>query len=132
MLLATLIAKISTSYKFIAIPHFAPGTMTLENSNMQRGGGSVNSGNNPGVRFGTYHALDAQNKKFMELRYLGNELRKLEDVFRKFREVSTNMLSNDADFIKSMIDGLRRTLNSTLEAVDQNLLEENFVAREYT
>ncbi|KAI8633751.1 hypothetical protein F5Y19DRAFT_251414 [Xylariaceae sp. FL1651] len=110
MLLATIIGKITSFYKSATYSYFENDTTTvLESAQNGSSSGSL------GVRFGAYQ-LNGEDGKWLELEILARELRKLEEVYIKFREVC-NDVSDDPEVTKAMVGYLGHNLGSTLEVI---------------
>ncbi|KAI1345074.1 hypothetical protein F5Y15DRAFT_16595 [Xylariaceae sp. FL0016] len=107
MLLATVIGKITSFYKAASCSYF-------ENGNMG------------GVSLGVYQ-LNGEDGKWFELEILARELRKLEEVYAKFREVCTD-LSEEPEVTKAMIGYLGQNLGSTLEFLGHRKGDMPYVA----
>ncbi len=107
MLLATVIGKITSFYKNASQSYFEHG-----------GPGSIPSPSiAPGLSLslGVYQ-VHGEDGRWLELEILARELRKLEEVYDRFRDVCAE-LSEDAEVSKAMIGYLGHTLGSTLEVV---------------
>lgn len=110
MLLATVIGKIASFYKHASQSHFEHG-----------GGGHLQNGSifpqkaSVGVSIGTY-TIKGEDSRWLELEILARELRKLEEVYSRFREMCAE-LSEDQEVSKAMIGYLGYTLRSTLEII---------------
>ncbi|KAI3322443.1 hypothetical protein HD806DRAFT_125092 [Xylariaceae sp. AK1471] len=120
MLLATIIGKITSFYRTATHSLFETGTMTMFESTP---GGSMSSGH--GVSFGAYQ-LNGEDGKWFELEILARELRKLEEVYVRFREVCTDV-SDDSEVTKAMIGYLGQNLGSTLEIISHRKDDATFV-----
>ncbi|KAI0009962.1 hypothetical protein F4779DRAFT_336904 [Xylariaceae sp. FL0662B] len=107
MLLATVIGKITSFYKNATHSYFESGS--------SMGIAQSNAGNTLGVSLGVYQ-LNGEDGKWLELEILARELRKLEEVYARFREVCTD-LSEDPEVTKAMIGYLGHNLGSTLEVI---------------
>ncbi|KAI1081370.1 hypothetical protein F5B20DRAFT_62429 [Whalleya microplaca] len=118
MLLATVIGKITSFYKNAAYSYFESGS--------SMGIAQSNPGNNLGVSLGVYQ-LNGEDGKWLELEILARELRKLEEVYARFREVCTD-LSDDHEVTKAMIGYLGQSLGSTLEVISHRKGDMMFVA----
>jgi hypothetical protein len=106
MLLATVIGKITSFYKAASKSHFE------ENS------ANAAAQNSPGlgVSLGAYQINGNEGRRF-ELEILTLELRKLEELCARFREVCAD-LSEDPDVSRAMIKYLNSTLGSTIRVVN--------------
>lgn len=111
MLLATIIGKITSFYKNASYSYLESGDIELSSA-----AASMNSNNNLGVSLGGYQ-FNAEDGKWLEFEILSRELRKLEDLYTKFREVCTE-LSDDPDVTRAMVGYLGQNLGSTLEAIN--------------
>lgn len=89
MLLATVIGKITSFYRNASQAYF-------------EGGG--------------YAAHSADDSRWLELEILARELRKLEEVYARFREICCD-LSEDVEVSRAMIGYLGHNLGSTMEVV---------------
>ena len=106
MLLGTVIGKITSFYKSASHSYFESGAMTSAISPSSSG---------LGVSLGAYH-VNGEDGRWLELEILARELRKLEEVYARFREVCGD-LSEDPDVSKAMLGYLGHTLGSTLEVI---------------
>ncbi|KAI1416298.1 hypothetical protein F5Y13DRAFT_177835 [Hypoxylon sp. FL1857] len=118
MLLATVIGKITSFYKTASHSHFETGGMGM----MQN-----HPGNNLGVSLGAYQ-LNGEDGKWLELEILARELRKLEEVYSKFREVVCTDFSDVPEVTKAMIGYLGQNLGSTLEVISHRKGDMTFMA----
>ena len=109
MLLATVIDKITTFYKNASQSYFESGGDTVQ-PQQDIGAGNV------GINFGVYQ-LSGEDGRWLELEILARELRKLEEVYARFREMCFE-LSDDAEISKAMIGYLGNNLGSTLSVVN--------------
>jgi len=109
MLLATVIGKITSFYKNASMTYFEcrPGEGASPSAAAAAAG--------LGVSLGTYQ-VNGEDGRWLELEILARELRKLEEVYARFREVCAD-LSEDPDVSKAMIGYLSHTLGSTMEVV---------------
>lgn len=106
MLLATVMGKITSFYQIASHTHFENGAIGI----------SPNTADGPlGVSFGAYQ-LNGEDGRWLELEILARELRKLEELYARFREVCSD-LSDDPEVSKAMIGYLGHNLGSTLEVV---------------
>ena len=107
MLLATVIGKITSFYKNASQTYFEA----------RPAGGAPPSAAAAGlgVSLGTYQ-LNGEDGRWLELEILTRELRKLEEVYTRFREVCAE-LSEDPEVSKAMIGYLGNTLGSMLEVI---------------
>ena len=108
MLLATVIGKISSFYRSASHSHFIDGAMF--SSTAMSGVPGL------GVSLGAYQ-VNGEDGKWLELEILTRELRKLEEVYMRFREVCAD-LSEDAEVSKAMLGYLGQNLGSTLEVLN--------------
>ncbi|KAI0017703.1 hypothetical protein F4780DRAFT_577043 [Xylariomycetidae sp. FL0641] len=106
MLLATVIGKITSFYKNASRSYFETGNISIPHSN---------PGNPLGLSYGVYQ-LNGEDGKWFELEILSRELRKLEEVYAKFREVCTD-LTDDPEITKAMIGYLGHNLGTALEVI---------------
>ncbi|KAL8305460.1 hypothetical protein RB600_008368 [Gaeumannomyces tritici] len=123
MLLATVIGKITSFYKNASQTHFENGGM---------GGGTgmgmpstsgapgctsptLSINGNFGISLGAYQ-IGGEDGRWIELEILARELRKLEEVYSRFREVFAD-LSEDPEISRAMIGYLSQNLGSTLDVV---------------
>jgi hypothetical protein len=105
MLLATVIGKITSLYKNASKSYFENGGTPED----------VTPSTRLGVSLGAYQ-VNGEDVKWFELEILAIELRKLEEVYARFKEVCGD-LSDDPDVSKTLIDYLGHSLGSTLEVV---------------
>jgi hypothetical protein len=106
MLLATVMGKITSFYRNASQSFFDSGALGMNH----------NSPGNPlGVSLGTYQ-LNGEDGRWLELEILARELRKLEEVYTRFREVCGD-LSDDADVSRALIGYLGQNLGTMLEVV---------------
>ncbi|OTB15069.1 hypothetical protein K445DRAFT_122277 [Daldinia sp. EC12] len=118
MLLATVIGKITSFYKTASNSYFDTGSMSMIPNN---------PGNNLGVSLGVYQ-LNGEDGKWLELEILARELRKLEEVYARFREAVCTDYSDIPEVTKAMIGYLGQTLGSTLEVISHRKGDMPFVA----
>ncbi|KAI1098677.1 hypothetical protein F4804DRAFT_115226 [Jackrogersella minutella] len=118
MLLATVIGKITSFYKTASHSYFEPGGMGMAQNI---------PGNNVGVSLGVYQ-LNSEDGKWLELEILARELRKLEEVYSRFREVVCTDFSDVPDVTKAMIGYLGQSLGSTLEVISHRKGDMTFIA----
>ncbi|KAJ9156300.1 Transcription factor [Pleurostoma richardsiae] len=104
MLLATVIGKITSFYKNASQSYFENG-----------GPHAAPSATGLGVSLGAYQ-VNGEDGRWLELEILARELRKLQEVYARFREVCAD-LSDDPEVSKAMIGYLNHNLGSTLEVV---------------
>ncbi|KAI0597305.1 hypothetical protein F4775DRAFT_257793 [Biscogniauxia sp. FL1348] len=116
MLLATVIGKITSFYKHALHSYFENGSMGIAHNN---------PGNTLGVSLGVYQ-LNGEDGKWLELEILSRELRKLEEVYAKFREICTE-LSDDPEIAQAMIGYLGQNIGSTLEVINHKKGDMTFV-----
>ncbi|KAI2624896.1 hypothetical protein GGR54DRAFT_540360 [Hypoxylon sp. NC1633] len=117
MLLATVIGKITSFYKNASHSYFDAGSIGMAQNNL---------GNNLGVSFGGYH-LNSEDGKLLELEILAIELRKLEEVYSRFREIVCTEITDVPEVTKAMIGYLGQNLGSTLEVISHRKGDMNFV-----
>lgn len=109
MLLATVIGKITSFYKSASQSYFDNASQSSV----------VSPGSNGlGVSLGAYQ-VNPEDGRWLELEILARELKKLEEVYSRFRDVCTE-LSEDPEVSRAMIGYLGQTLGSTLEVVSHN------------
>ncbi|KAI0881800.1 uncharacterized protein GGS22DRAFT_56637 [Annulohypoxylon maeteangense] len=118
MLLATVIGKITSFYKTASHSYFEHGGMGMTPNN---------PGTNVGVSLGVYQ-LNGEDGKWLELEILARELRKLEEVYSRFREVVCTDFSDVPDVTKAMIGYLGQSLGSTLEVISHRKGDMTFIA----
>ncbi|KAI1462724.1 hypothetical protein F4805DRAFT_7182 [Annulohypoxylon moriforme] len=118
MLLATVIGKITSFYKTASHSYFEHGGMGMTPNN---------PGTNVGVSLGVYQ-LNGEDGKWLELEILARELRKLEEVYSRFREVVCTDFSDVPDVTKAMIGYLGQSLGSTLEVISHRKGDMAFIA----
>lgn len=106
MLLATVMGKITSFYRNASQSYFDNGALGINHSS---------PGNPLGVSLGTYQ-LNGEDGRWLELEILARELRKLEEVYTRFREVCGD-LSDDAEVSRALIDYLGQNLGTMLEVV---------------
>ena len=111
MLLATIIGKIASFYKSASATYFEGSTAAPEQSPGSHG-----------VSYGVYQ-LNGEDGKWFELEILSRELRKLDEVYAKFREVCSDF-SDDPEVNKAMIGYLGQNLGSTLEVVNHRRVDK--------
>jgi len=112
MLLATVIGKITSFYKNASQSYFE--TAGAGGSNMSAAS-PASAASGLGVSLGVYQ-INGEDGRWIELEILKRELRKLEEVYARFREVCAE-LSEDPEMSRAMIGYLGHTLGSTLEVV---------------
>ncbi|EPE10653.1 transcription factor [Ophiostoma piceae UAMH 11346] len=143
MLLATVIGKVTSFYKNASQSYFTGDSATASSLDSIVGGldysgpsavaaadsssrqASISSPPAPssmltglGVSLGAYH-LQGEEGRWFELEILNRELKKLEDVYSRFREVCGE-LSEDVEVSKAMIGYLGNNLGSTLNMVSHS------------
>ena len=116
MLLATVIGKITSFYKNASHTYFDTGNMVVNNGSP---GGPL------GFTLGVYQ-LNGEDGRWLELEILARELRKLEEVYARFREVCSD-LSEDPEVSRAMLGYLGHTLGSTLDLVSHRKGDMTFV-----
>ncbi|KAK7754699.1 hypothetical protein SLS62_003256 [Diatrype stigma] len=116
MLLATIIGKITSFYKNASYSYLESSDIDLSSAAASMSSNNNNNNNNLGVSLGGYQ-FNAEDGKWIELEILSRELRKLEDLYTKFREMCTE-LSDDPDVTRAMVGYLGQNLGSTLEAIN--------------
>ncbi|KAH8671178.1 hypothetical protein BX600DRAFT_241121 [Xylariales sp. PMI_506] len=115
MLLATVMGKITSFYKNASHSYF-------ENPSIAHGRSSPSA--SVGVSLGVYQ-LNGEDGRWLELEILARELRKLEEVYARFREVCGD-LSEDPEVSKAMIGYLGQNLGTTLEVVSHRKSGTNY------
>ena len=105
MLLGTVMGKITSFYKNASQAYFE----------VHPNGPSPSAAAGLGVSLGTYQ-VNGEDGRWLELEILARELRKLEEVYARFREVCAE-LSEDPEVSKAMIGYLSHTLGATLDVV---------------
>ncbi|KAI0387179.1 hypothetical protein F5Y04DRAFT_268236 [Hypomontagnella monticulosa] len=118
MLLATVIGKITSFYNAASHSYFETSSLSMAQNN---------PGNNMGVSLGVYQ-LNGEDGRWLELEILARELRKLEEVYSRFREVVCADFSDIPDVTKAMISHLGQNLGSTLEVISHRRGDIPFVA----
>ncbi|KAK8124590.1 uncharacterized protein PG998_000349 [Apiospora kogelbergensis] len=116
MLLATVIGKITSFYKNASHTYFDNGNIAINNGSP---GGPL------GFTLGVYQ-LNGEDGRWLELEILARELRKLEEVYARFREVCSD-LSEDPEVSRVMLGYLGHTLGSTLDLVSHRKGDMTFV-----
>ncbi|KAI1327241.1 hypothetical protein F5Y16DRAFT_372430 [Xylariaceae sp. FL0255] len=124
MLLATVIGKIILLYKSAT-----PSGFGHDNIKTLGNGLSGCLANTFGVHFGTYQ-LDGEDGKWFQSEILARELRKLEELYVKFRDVCVEY-SDDPDIARAVIGYLGHSLNSALEVINCRKGDMSFTAQEY-
>ena len=117
MLLATVLGKITSFYKNASHSYFEHGGVGLPPAGP---GGAL------GVSFGVYQ-LQGEDGRWLEMEILARELRKLEEVYARFREVCSD-LSEDPEVSRVMVGYLGQTLGSTIDLVSHRKGNMAFVA----
>ncbi|KAI1109013.1 hypothetical protein F5Y14DRAFT_47745 [Nemania sp. NC0429] len=116
MLLATIISKVASFYKSVTHAYPQPGTMAmLENTS----NGGVSS-----VSIGTYQ-LNRDDGSWLKTEILARELRKLEEVFVRFREIYPDVF-DAPEFSKALIDYIGQNISSTLDGVIERKMDTNY------
>ncbi|KAI8957649.1 hypothetical protein F5Y11DRAFT_75620 [Daldinia sp. FL1419] len=118
MLLVTVIGKITSFYKAASNSYFDPNCMGMTQNNL---------GNNVGVSLGVYQ-LNSEDGRWLELEILARELRKLEEVYARFREAVCTDYSDIPEVTKAMIGYLGQNLGSTLEVISHRKGDTSFIA----
>ncbi|EFX02691.1 transcription factor [Grosmannia clavigera kw1407] len=144
MLLATVIGKITSFYKYASQTYFSHTSNGMDSAMYGMGTGGTgevdcssgySSSSSPqsataattaaptatmatglGVSLGAYQ-LQGEDGRWLQLQILNRELHKLEDVYTRFRQVCGD-LSEDVEMSKAMIGYLGQTLGSTLDLVN--------------
>ncbi|KAL7623343.1 hypothetical protein AAE478_007024 [Parahypoxylon ruwenzoriense] len=117
MLLATVIGKITSFYTNASHSYFETSGIGIPHNNL---------GNNFGVSLGVYQ-LNGEDGKWLELEILARELRKLEEVYARFREVVCTDLSDVPEVTKAMIGYLGQNLSTTLEVITHRRGDMTFI-----
>ena len=117
MLLATVLGKITSFYKNASHSYFEHGGVGLPPAGPA---GAL------GVSFGVYQ-LQGEDGRWLEMEILARELRKLEEVYARFREVCSE-LSEDPEVSRAMVGYLGQTLGSTIDLVSHRKGNMTFVA----
>ncbi|KAH9900321.1 hypothetical protein F4778DRAFT_792239 [Xylariomycetidae sp. FL2044] len=120
MLLGTVMGKITSFYKNASHSYFDNSAIGVMHHHHM-------PGSTVGVSFGAYQ-LHGEDGKWLELEILTRELRKLEEVYARFREVCSD-LSDDPEVINAMIGYLGQTLGSILEVISHRKGEMTFIAK---
>ncbi|KAI0152921.1 hypothetical protein GGR57DRAFT_162555 [Xylariaceae sp. FL1272] len=120
MLLATIIGKVTSFYKAATHSYFEAGNVKAMESDAMSGSGSL------GVSFGAYQ-LNGEDGQWFQLEILAREMRKLEEVYVKFRDVC-NDASDDPEVTQVVIGHLGYDLGSTLEVISQRKEDGKFMA----
>ncbi|KAM0809082.1 hypothetical protein AB5N19_09425 [Seiridium cardinale] len=107
MLLATVMGKITSFYQSASQSHFENGVMCIS---------PTIPGAALGLSLGAYQ-LNGEDGRWLELEILARELRKLEELYARFREVCGE-LSDDPEVSRAMLGYLGHNLGSTLEVVN--------------
>ncbi|KAI0134092.1 transcription factor [Xylariales sp. AK1849] len=115
MLLATVMGKITSFYKTASYSYFENGVTGVSHNS---------SSGSFGVSLGVYQ-LNGEDGRWLELEILARELRKLEEVYARFREVCAD-LSDDPAVSRAMIGYLGQNLGTTLEVVSHGKGEVTF------
>jgi hypothetical protein len=122
MLLATVIGKITSFYKNASHSYFdhanALNGFGVPNPMHTHGASSPGGSSGLGISLGAYQ-VNGEDGRWLELEILARELRKLEEVYARFREVCAD-LSEDPEVSKAMIGYLGQTLGSTLEVIQHS------------
>ncbi|KAI0912265.1 hypothetical protein F4823DRAFT_582380 [Ustulina deusta] len=117
MLLATAIGKIAFVYRSAAHMYNESCNMSMLDGPM--GGGMGN------VSLGTYQL--SGGGKWTKMDVLDRELRKLEDLFTRFREVCKDVFVQDPDMIKAVISYTGQNIGSTTGGIDHREIDSKFV-----
>ncbi|KAI1424085.1 hypothetical protein F5Y12DRAFT_469674 [Xylaria sp. FL1777] len=118
MLLATTIGKIASVYKSTTHSYAECGPMPILEGSL---GSAISNINIGPYQFGG-------GGKWSNMDSLANELRKLEELFAKFREVCKDVFIDDPDISKAVINYAGQSIGSTVGAVDHRKVDTNFVA----
>ncbi|KAJ1326729.1 RNA polymerase II-specific transcription factor-like protein [Microdochium nivale] len=105
MLLATIIGKVASLYKTASTAYFEASPSELDSASETHS-----------INYGAYR-LRGEDGMWFELEILSRELRKLEEVYSRFREVCSDF-ADDLEVNRAMIEFLGHDLAFTLEAVD--------------
>ncbi|KAI1389460.1 uncharacterized protein F4822DRAFT_201299 [Hypoxylon trugodes] len=117
MLLATVIGKITSFYNTASHSYFESSGVDMTQNY---------AGNNVGVSLGVYQ-LNGEDGKWLELEILARELRKLEEVYSRFREVVCADYSDVPEVTKAMVGYLGQNLGSTLEVISHRKGDMPFI-----
>lgn len=149
MLLATLLGKITSFYKTASQSYFRPMTRMGDGNHGETVDAlpeepeaastrappptdntspttSVVAGLGLGVSLGVYQ-LQGEDGRWLELEILNRELKKLEEVYARFREVCGDLLFEDVAVSKAMIGYLGQTLGAALDLVNHRKEDLQFV-----
>ena len=110
MLVATIIGKITSIYNCAFYSH-------LETTSLDFAASANAIDNALGVSYGQYQ-FNPEDGKWIEVELFSRELRRLEDLYAKFRDVCAG-LSEDQDVTNALLAYLGQSLRLTLEAVKQ-------------
>lgn len=131
MLLATVIGKITSFYKSASRSYFESGVAMAVTPGASPGpssppGGTPGAhfvgsddGSSIGISIGGYRVA-GEDGRWLELEILARELRKLEEVYARFKEVCCDLTddgTNMQDFGQAMVGYLGQTLGDTLKVV---------------
>jgi hypothetical protein len=117
MLLATVLGKVISVYRSATRSYLDIGNMKMFEDTPA---GSRGSG--PGFRFGAYQL----NEKWLEMEILARELRRLQEVYIKYREACADA-SDDSEVTKAMIVYLGQNIDSTLDLITRRKVDAAFV-----
>ncbi|KAL1901995.1 hypothetical protein Sste5346_001701 [Sporothrix stenoceras] len=155
MLLATLLGKITSFYKTASQSYFRPTATTMGDTSQGESVDSIPEGQETsasstsaaqpetssptsnaasftavglglGVSLGAYQ-LQGEDGRWLELEILNRELKKLEEVYARFREVCGDLLFEDVAVSKAMIGYLGQTLGAALDLVNHRKEDLQFV-----
>jgi hypothetical protein len=104
----------------------APPPETASPINSNNTGPFTAAGLGLGVSFGAYQ-LQGEDGRWLELEILNRELKKLEEVYARFREVCGDLLFEDVAVSKAMIGYLGQTLGAALDLVNHRKEDLQFV-----
>ncbi|KAI1185072.1 hypothetical protein F5B17DRAFT_52312 [Nemania serpens] len=116
ILVATIISKVASFYKTVAHPYTQPGTMAMLENTSNGGAGSVSLG---------AYQLAREDGNWFKSEILVRELRKLEEVFIRFREIYADVF-DASEFSTALIDYIGQNISSTLDGVIERKIDPNF------
>ncbi|RWA04058.1 hypothetical protein EKO27_g11048 [Xylaria grammica] len=116
LLLATAIGKIASVYRTTIHSFTESGGMGMLEGSQN---GSLSNGS-----LGPYQLNE--DGKWIKMEILASELRKLEELFVRFREVCKEVF-DDSDMSKAVINYTSQNIGSTLGAVNQRKVDTSFV-----
>ncbi|KAI0538196.1 hypothetical protein GGR58DRAFT_315954 [Xylaria digitata] len=116
MLLATAIGKIASVYRTTTQSYAESGAMTMLEG--------TPSGNMSNGSLGPYQ-LNGEDGKWIKMEILASEIRKLEELFLRFRDVCREVF-DDSDISKAMINYTSQNIGSTLGVVNHRKSDTSF------